>query len=242
MASENSVGASLKVVRGTLKTARIYDHAASIINYDQETICPSAGMQAQGQDLAFLENQSFRLTKDQKFIEAAENLFAHRKQLDPPDKVLADNLHREYLKVKNISPEKDLEFSKILSQSFVDWLSAKKAADFSLFRDSLAKVKKLQLEQAALREYDVENREGSREGSDPGLIGEGTGPRPATVYDALLGDYERGVTEADLDAAFSKYIKRMTPLLKEIMARGRKIRTDFLSRKVTDLQQQQMAD
>lgn len=216
---------SLSLVRETLKSAQIYDHAVHIINYDQETICPPRGMQAQGEVQAYLSNQAFRLTKDPAFIKAAEQLYAHIPELDPLDRKLAIDLHRNYMKTRNISPEKNLEFAQIFNQSFVDWLSAKKKADFSLFKTSLAKVREVNLEDISLREYD-----------------EGTGPKPETAYDALLSDYEFGVTEKDLDAAFGAFMSRMTPLLKEIKTRGKKIRTDFLSREVTDQQQKKMAD
>jgi len=225
MALTDTLETSHGTVVDTLKTARIYEHAASIINYDQETICPPKGMEEQGEVQAYLANQAFRLTKDEKFVAAAEDLYAHRDELDPLDKILAVNLHRSYMKTKNISADRNLEFSRIMNQSFVDWLNAKKKADFSIFRDSLSKVREVNLEDVSLREYD-----------------EGTGPKPPTAYDALLSDYEFGVTEKDLDAAFGAYLERMTPLLKEIRTRGKKIRTDFLSIEVTDEQQKKMAD
>lgn len=50
------------------------------------------------------------------------------------------------------------------------------------------------------------------------------------------------MTEQDLDAAFGAFAERMTPMLREIKTHGKKIRTDFLTREVTDVQQQEMAD
>ena len=49
------------------------------------------------------------------------------------------------------------------------------------------------------------------------------------------------MTSADLDKAFGECTRRLVPLLKKIMASKKKIRTDFLSRPVTDEQQKKMA-
>ena len=62
----------LNKVREILKTAQQYDHAVNVLMYDQETICPPDAMEEQGETMAFLSNQSYRLIKDPAFIEAAE--------------------------------------------------------------------------------------------------------------------------------------------------------------------------
>ncbi len=221
-AGRQGLGQALQTVRDSLDRAAQYEHAVRIINYDQETICPSKGMGEQAGVQAFLANQAFRLKKEERFTAAARTLYQQRQQLDPLDRLLAQALHREDLKNRRISPEKDLELTRIYNQAFVDWLQAKKQADFSLFEDSLRKVREADLQRLALRDYD--------------------GEKPAAPYDALLDDYERGMTEQILDGAFQKFLKRMTPLLREIQTKGRIIRTDFLSRPVTDQQQREMAD
>lgn len=213
---------NLGIIMTTLAASRQFDHAAKIVNFDQETICPPKGMADQGEVLAMLENQSFRLTKEPQFTAAVEALYQEKEDLDPLDRALIKHLHRDYSKSKNITPDKNLEFQKIYNQGFVDWINAKKHADFSLFEKSLAKVRDANLEDLSLREYD--------------------GEKPKTKYDALFDDYEEGMTEQDLDAAFGAFAERMTPMLREIKTHGKKIRTDFLTREVTDVQQQEMAD
>lgn len=220
----NETEKNLQLVQETLTTVEKYAHACHVLNYDQETICPPKGMEEQGEVTAFLANQAFRLEKDEAFIKAGEALFAHRDELSEGDRILAENLHREYLKTRRMTPEQNLAFQQTYNTAYVDWLNAKKQADFSLFRDSLAKVRQTNLDEIALRDWDDAN------------------PKPETNYDVLLGDYERGITERDLDAAFGAVTERLVPLLKEIQTHGKKIRTDFLSREVTDEQQRAMAD
>ena len=131
----------LEKVKQVLAEAEKYDHAASVLNYDQETICPSGGIEEQGEVTAFLQNQSFRLLKDGSFIEAAEALYRDRAGLGELDRALADQLHRNYLETKNISPEQQYEAGLILNKAFVDWSQAREASDYSMFEKSLAAVR-----------------------------------------------------------------------------------------------------
>ena len=214
----------LEKVRSVLAEARNYRHASALLSFDQETICPSKGMEEEGEVSAFLENQAFKLMKDEAFIADAEYLYAHKDELDECDRVMARQLHREYLKTKNLSPELQHEFALIYNKAFVDWSEARGRSDYSLFAPSLKKVYEAGLKDISLRE------------EDPEAV-------PKTIpYDTLLDDYERGMTTEVLDGIFEKCKERLIPLLKKIMVSDKKIRTDFLSRTVDDGRQQKMAE
>ena len=212
----------LRLVKSVLAEAEIYSHAAHVLNFDMETVCPPAAMEEQGEVAAFMENQAFRLTKQKEFTDACEDIFRKKDGLDELDRRMAEGLHRELLKTKNITPEKGHEFARLVNRAYVNWLKAKTAADFGMFAPSLAEVRDMNLEQVRLREFDP-------------------GGEPASAYDALLGDYEYGITSEDLDACFMRCKERLIPLLKRLQSSGKTIRTDFLSRRVTDGQQRQMA-
>ena len=210
---------NLDIVNATLSEAEIYEHACHVLNFDQETICPVKAMEEQGEVNAFLSNKAFALKKSPAFIAAAEFIYTHRNDLGEFDSALAEALHREYQKTKNITPEMDHGFSLVFNRAFVNWLAAKKSADFSKFAPSLKEVRDVNLRQIALREE----------------------ARPVP-YDNLLDVYERGITSADLDKCFAECKERLIPLLKKITASKKKIRTDFLSRMVTDEAQRKMAE
>ncbi len=214
---------ALDIVREVLALQAKYQHACNVLNYDMETICPEQGMEAQGEVASFLSNEAFKLQKDEKFIEAAETLYANREELDEFDRVQAVQLHRDYLRTKNITPEKQMEFSLVYNKAFVDWTAARKASDFSLFADSLEAVDKVGKESIALREEDPEEKGYS-------------------VFDKMLNDYERGMISSRLDETFERCKEVLVPLLQKIMKSGKTIRTDFLGREVTDEQQKKMSD
>ncbi|MBQ2081298.1 MAG: hypothetical protein II461_06000, partial [Treponema sp.] len=66
------------------------------------------------------------------------------------------------------------------SKAYGDWLTAKKAQDFSLYKGSMQKLIDLTQKAVSLRDT-----------------------KKATVYDTLLDDYEKGGSIEQLDAFFA---------------------------------------
>ena len=219
MAVRKMLEEKLNLVKETLAVAEKYDHAANVLMYDQETICPADGMQEQGEVMAFLSNQSYKLIKKPAFIEAAEYLYEHRGELEEPDRVMAEQIHREYLKNRNITPELQHDFSLVYNRAFVKWSEGREASDYSIFAPSVREVADTNRRMVELR---------------------GAAAAGVTVYDSLLDDYERGLTSKMLDEAFGTCKERLIPLLEKILKSPKKIRTDFLYRPVEDRQQAEL--
>ena len=210
MTQNTALEQKLQHVKQTLALAEKYDHAVNVLSYDQETM---------GEVWAFLNNQSYKLIKDPAFIEAAEYLYEHRSDLEELDRVMAEQLHRNYLQSKNVTPELQHEFMLTFNRAFVNWSKAREAGDYSLFAPSLKEVADTNRRMIELRGADAAGK---------------------TAYDTLLDDYERGMTSDVLDEAFGACKERLIPLLERIRKSPKKIRTDFLSRRVEDEQQAKM--
>ncbi|MBR0163870.1 MAG: carboxypeptidase M32 [Lachnospiraceae bacterium] len=198
---------NLKIVKKTLEEARLYGHAASVLNFDRLTACPKKAREAQGDTCAMLTNQAFQLGKEKKFVRAFTYLYENRGDLDKYDQVLARSLYRNYQRTKKITPKMDHEFTLIENKAYVDWLDAKDAADYALFAPSLQAVRDVEMKRISLQ----------KDKKDP-------------PYNSLLDLYERGMSETMLDEAFGECKERMIPFLEKIKASGRQIRTDFLGR------------
>lgn len=209
---------NLKIVDETLCEVEKLEHACRVLGFDQQTICPPAAMEAQGETAAYLSNKAFRLRQGKKFTSAFENLYESRQKLSKEQRILIEGLHRDYLRTKNVSPTLDREFSLVFNKAFVDWTVAKKNADFGKFSKSLKEVQRVNLKQVSL----MENAR-------------------ANAYDNLLGLYERGMTVKDLDRCFEICKERLIPLLKKIRSSKRKVRTDFLSRLAPEDSQRKVA-
>ena len=59
---KTALSQKLEYVKQVLATAKQYDHAVNVLMYDQETICPIDGMEDQGEVMAFLGNESYKLS------------------------------------------------------------------------------------------------------------------------------------------------------------------------------------
>ena len=194
---------------------KLLNHAAHVVQFDMETVCPPKGMELAGETQAYLSNKIFKIHRDPNFLVAAGWLYDHRDELDVYDRALAEQLHREDMKIRNITPEQDREFSKVYNKAYADWLKAKQSADFSQFAPSLSAVRDVEFKRVELMDE-----------------------KSPALYDNLLDTYERGMTSEKLDEVFGKCRSRLVPLLKKIMASKKVIRTDFLKRTVDDRTQE----
>ncbi len=208
----------LDLVRSVQKEAEKYYHACAVLSFDQQTVCPEKAREEQGEIMAFLSNKAFILTKDPAYIEAFEDLYAHREELSEKDCLMAEELHRGYAATKNITPKMDEEFSLVYNRAYIDWLEGKTKSDFSIFAPTLKELIKVIEKQLELKEEKL--------------------PVP---YDNLLDDYERDMRIPDVDRLFNACKERLLPLLKKIQASKKTIRTDFLYTPVKDAQQEELA-
>ncbi|RYZ23342.1 MAG: carboxypeptidase M32, partial [Chitinophagaceae bacterium] len=101
----------------------------------------------------------------------------------------------DYDKNKRYSPSLVRRLSEAGNRGFHSWIEARRQNDFSVFEKDLAAMVELKKEEAA-------------------ILGDFAHP-----YDALLNEYEKGATVAQLDAVFSELLPRLKQLLGEILAK-----------------------
>lgn len=212
----------LQFVKEQLRIKRQYDHAERIISFDQMTVCPPAGMEKQGDTAISISSLAFRIRKNLAFTEAVEALYRHVDEAEPLDAILIRSLYEAYLQEKNISPELNEKFAAITNKAFIVWSEGREKDDATGFVEAVGEVIAAKKEEVALYE---------RLPQQQGL----------STYDMLLGLYEKGMRKEILDELFEKAAVRIRKLVKDIGEHGRRIRTDFLSREVEDIQQQKMA-
>ena len=192
-----------------LELIRKYQHALGILSFDFETCAPPAAREAEGETMSFLSNEAFKLETSDRMKELIVSLHDHIDELEPLDQVLIKKRFEDYQKTKNITPEQQLEWSRIANQAYVDWLRAKQAGDFSGFAGSLGNIVDMSRKLVELREEALPD-----------------------LYDNLLNDCEKGVLTADLDQFFAELKAGLMELIQKTQASKHVIRSDFLSRPV----------
>ena len=207
-----------KKLAGLLEEIEVYHRCLGKMQFDMECCAPEEGIAPAGEDIAILGKQVHRLTHAKPYEKLIVELHADAEGLTPVQKKAVEHLYDSYARTKNISAALSFEIDLAASRAYGDWLSAKKADDFSLFRDSFATLIGYTRKEIDLRDE-----------------------KKATYYDTCLDDYEKGGGIAQLDAFFDALKARIIPLLRRLAQEGTPIREDFLNRPVPVAQQEAMS-
>lgn len=155
-------------LRKLLDEASVYARAVGKLEFDMQCCAPKDGMEQAGADMAVLSDRHFRLTHTKRYAQLVTELHADSEELTPVQKKVVEHLYEAWEKEKNIPAKLNYEMSLAYNRAYSKWLEAKQAADFSLFRDSLAEIISYTHKALDLREN-----------------------KKPTYYDALLDDTER---------------------------------------------------
>lgn len=194
-------------LRKIMDDASVYGRSIGKLNFDMQCCAPEEGMEQAGEDIAVLSKQFFRLTHSKTYARLVTELAAGHEGLSPVQQKVVEHKNDAWQKGKNISAKLDYEMTLAYNRAYAKWLEAKKANDYSIFRDAFADLIGYTRKAIDLRDE-----------------------KKATYYDACLDDYEKGGSIAQLDAFFGALKERIVPLLARIEKDGKPIRTDFMSR------------
>ena len=208
----------LKKLFGILDEIQSYGHAIGKLSFDMECCAPEEGMEPAGKDMAVLGKRVHKLTHSKTYEKLLQELHADSEGLTPVQKKAIEHLYERWSKSKNISAKLSYEMDLASNRAYGAWLSAKKANDYSLFRDALADLIKYNKMEIDLRDE-----------------------KKASYYDTCLDDIEKGGSIAQLDGFFAALKERIVPLLQRIVAEGKPIREDFMSRPVPIPRQEAMS-
>ena len=208
----------LKKLFGILDEIQSYGHAIGKLSFDMECCAPEEGIEPAGRDMAVLGKQIHKLTHSKTYETLLRELHEDSEGLTPVQKKAIEHLYERWSKSKNISAKLSYEMDLASNRAYGAWLSAKKANDYSLFRDALADLIRYTRVAIDLRDE-----------------------KKATTYDTCLDDIEKGGSIAQLDAFFAALKARIVPLLNRIVTEGKPIREDFMSRPVPIPRQEAMS-
>lgn len=198
-----------KRLSALLEEITAYANCISKMNFDMACCAPEEGIAPAGRDMAIVGKQLHKLTHSPRYQKLVCQLHEDGEGLTPVQKKTVEHLYDAYRKTKNISADFSFEMDTVFNQAYGDWLAAKKANDYSLFKGTFAKAIACTRKAIDLRDEKYES-----------------------YYSACLDDTEKGGSEAQLDAFFAALKERIVPLMRRVVAEGKPIREDFLSRSV----------
>jgi carboxypeptidase Taq len=155
--------------------------ATAILGWDQETYMPDGAVDIRAEQTATLSKLVHRLTVDENYGKMIDELSNGKgAELEPWQKNVVVQTKKDRDKASKFPEEFIHEAAKVMSHGNEDWKKARRASDFSLFQNSLEKI------------VDIKRREAD-------YIGFKDNP-----YDALLNEFEEGMTVTQLKPIFER--------------------------------------
>jgi carboxypeptidase Taq len=166
-------------------------YTSGVLSWDQETYMPSGGAALRAQQLSTLAGIVHDMATNTEYGKLLESL-EQESSLDSKQKNNIRLSLRDYRRAKKYSREFVEEFSRSVSEAFNAWQEAKKKNSFSIFAPKLKKLVELKRQECELLGYEKH------------------------PYDALMDEFEPGLTTADVEMLFDEVRKELVPFVKKI--------------------------
>ena len=197
-------------------TSYAYGHAMGLLSVDASTIAPSASAPGRGKTMEILSGVVYNLVADPENLNLVQYLEAHADELTPLQKRQTELLRKSVEQLSRIPQEEYVAYSVLMNEAESVWRNAKINNDFASFAPVLEKIVAF-------------NRK---------FAGYYNAALP--TYDALLNEYEEGLTCEALDVFFAQLRAELVPLIHAI-AKAEQIDDSFLHRYYPVNQQKELA-
>lgn len=189
-----------------LRKIKSYEEAAGVLYWDLRTGAPRKGVAQRSQTIGMLQTEAFRLSTGDDLGQWLEQLAKPENYdtLSDVEKRCVDLTKRRYERSRKIPAEMYQEFVVLTSEAESVWEEAKKEADFSKFQPYLEKIVDFNRKFTELWGYEDH------------------------PYDALLDDYDPGMTVRKLDELFAGVREQLVPLVAQVQQSGQEPDVSFL--------------
>jgi len=168
------------------------NHAMQTVFYDAATVAPKGSAEGRGMTMGVLSGMTYDLITGEDTVSLIQYLDANRASLDEMTARQVELLKRANGQISRIPAEEFIEYNVLVSDAESVWEQAKIDNDFAAFAPYLEKIVFFNRKFGGYYNPDI----------------------PA--YDALLNEYEEGMTMETLDAFFSDLRAKIVPLLARI--------------------------
>ena len=160
-------------------------YASAVLQWDQETYLPPKGNDFRGQQIATLSEIAHQLFTDKTMGELLEQL-SSCEDLTSSEKRNISLSNEDYKRNVKLSTAFVRQMSETVNQSYHAWAKARKENSFVLFEQPLHELIQLKKQEADMLGYEQH------------------------PYNALMNDYDKGLTVSKVDSLF---VELKTPLL-----------------------------
>ncbi len=178
-----------------MKEIDLIEQISGLLGWDQEVMMPPKAAALRAEQMAWLSSNGHLKMTDTRIGE----LLIELENKSGLNEIKIGNIRLirdSYDKATKLPTEFVIEFSKHKSKSMVTWTEARAKDDFSIFRDDLKKMIDLVRLEADYLGYSE------------------------LRYDALLDNYESGLTVSRLDPLFANLRETIAPLIKLVTEKG----------------------
>ena len=177
--------------RDRLRTAALLRNASEVLEVDSMFHLPKKSADLRSEQMSAMQAMIHRLTTDESYAKLLGEL--EGSELDADRRANVRISVRDFVRSAKVPERLVKEMAEAQSLANGTYYEAREKSDFSLLAPRLEKLV------ALAREY-------------AGIIGGNT------PYDALLGDYDHGLTQEKLDSVFSQVRERLIPTVRAIYA------------------------
>lgn len=171
-----------------------YGHAIGVLYLDATTAAPRDTFESRGRTMAVLNQAIYDLTANPENGALLAFLEANAALLDPQARRETELFRKSYDQISRIPPQEYVDYGVLVNEAQSMWARAKEEDNFPLFAPYLEKI------------VDYNRRFAGY--FNPAL-------KP---YDALLNEYEEGMTTETLDAFFALLRQELVPLISRVKA------------------------
>ena len=186
-----------------LKEAATLESVTALLGWDQETYMPEAAAEHRGDQQALLSALAHERSTDPEIGELLAKCEADRALSGDPSSESAANIReirRDYTRLTKLPTELVSELARVGSQAQQVWKEARSKNDFAMFEPMLERMMTLTRRKAEC--YGA--------------------PAGGELYDALLDEYEPGITAAEIQRIFDPLAVRLSALVKELTSAKRR--------------------
>lgn len=179
----------------SLKKIADIKYASAVLQWDQETYLPKSGNDARGRQIATLNELAHEQFTDAKLGDLMNDLILADKLNDKEKRNVTLSLE-DYQKSKKLPSAFVRKMSETVNKSFHAWVQARRENSFSIFQNPLQEIIKLKKQESDLLGYETH------------------------PYDALMNDYDKGLTTSIIDKLFSDLQPQLSSILDKITAQA----------------------